>query len=136
MKIKQSIPEIIMTVISLVILFGSFTFFAACPVAEAGSVMSCHYAQVMVTAFGGLLTVLSLMALLVPDRKVKGGICIGAAFVSVLTALTPAVLIPLCKMPQMHCRLVMQPFTILLASLTAAVAVTAAILHLKRKKTV
>ena len=41
------IPEIVMTALSLVILFGSFTFFAACPVADEGSIMSCHYAQVM-----------------------------------------------------------------------------------------
>lgn len=134
MKIKQSIPEIVMTALSLVILFGSFTFFAACPVADEGSIMSCHYAQVMVTAFGALLTVLSLAALLIPDRKVTAGICIGAALVSVMTALTPAVLIPLCKMPQMHCRLVMQPFVILLASLTAAASAFAALINLKRKK--
>lgn len=134
MKIKQLIPAIVMTVLSLVILFGSFTFFAACPVTDDAHIMSCHYAQVMVTAFGGLLTVLSVSALLLPHDKAKGGVCISAALVSVLTALTPSVLIPLCKMPQMHCRLVMQPFVILFASLTAAAAIAAALLCLKRKK--
>ncbi|MBR1482175.1 MAG: DUF4418 family protein [Ruminococcus sp.] len=134
MKIKTVIPEMVMTIFSLVILLGSFTFFAACPVSDEGNIMSCHYAQVMVTALGGLLTVLSLTALLVPDQKVKGGVCIAAAFAAVLTALTPSVLIPLCKMPQMHCRLALQPFTILFAALTAAISIIAAILHLKRKK--
>ena len=133
MKIKQLIPEILMTALSLVILFGSFTFFAACPVADGGSVMSCHWAQVMVTALGGLLTVLSAAALLIPDSRVKAGVCLSTALVSVLTALVPAVLISLCKMPQMHCRVVMQPFTVLFACLTAGVSVAAAILNLKRK---
>ena len=133
MKIKRKIPELVSVLLSLLLFFGSFTVFSACSVTDASHIMPCHWAQVTVTGLGALLTVLFLAALLIPDRKIGGGICISAALVAVLTALVPGTLIRLCTMPQMHCRLVMQPFLVLLASLIAAGSLIAAIIHLKRK---
>lgn len=133
MKIKSLIPVFVLLVLSLFIFVGSFTLFSACPVTDESKIMPCHWAQVMITALGALLTVLSLASLFIPDRKIKSGICIGAVLVSGLTALTPGTLINLCGMQQMHCRLVMQPFVILLASLTAVASLIAAIINLKRK---
>lgn len=131
MKLKISIPEIFLLVISLVLCVGSFTFFSACEVGE--NVMACHWAQHAVTAFGVLLSVMALAALLIPDRKVKAGVELAATLTAVLTALVPGVVINLCMMDTMRCVSVFRPFTILFASLTAAAALLSAILNLRKK---
>lgn len=132
MKIKISISEIIMFIISLVLCIGSFTFFSACEVGE--NVMACHWAQNTVTAFGALLSVMALAALIIPDRRVKAGVELAATLTAVLTALVPNVVINLCMMDTMRCVSVFRPFTILFASITAVAALFSAILNLRKKE--
>lgn len=133
MKFKCLIPEIILLIISLLICIGSFTFFSACPVHD-DAVMACHWAQNAVTALGALLSVMSVAAVAVPDRKFKAGLELSATLTAVLTALVPGVVINVCMMNGMRCVSTFRPFTILFASLAAVAALLCAILNLKRKE--
>lgn len=134
MKFKFSITDLITLVLSAALLVGSFTFFAACGAKDDGSFMNCHNAQIMLTALGALLTTQSLAAFIVPDRRVKAGLNLATTLTAVVTALVPQTLIPLCMMPDMHCRSVTQPMAMLFASLVAVAALVSAVLNLKRKE--
>lgn len=134
MKFKFSITDLITLVLSAALLVGSFTFFAACGAKDDGSFMNCHNAQIMLTALGALLTAQSLAAFIVPDRRVKAGLNLATTLTAVVTALVPQTLIPLCMMPDMHCRSVTQPMAMLFASLVAVAALVSAVLNLKRKE--
>lgn len=133
MKLKRLIPEIILFIFSLLICVGSFTFFSACPV-HGDTVMACRWAQNAVTALGTLLSVTSLAAVVIPDRKVKAGLELSATLTAVLTAIVPGVVINVCMMNSMRCVSTFRPFTILFASLTAVAALLSAVLNLKRKE--
>lgn len=133
MKLKYHIPEMLLFIISLLICIGSFTFFPACPVHD-DAIMACHWAQNAVTALGVLLSVMSLAAVVIPDRKLKAGLELAATLTAVLTALVPGIVINVCKMSSMHCVSTFRPFTILFASLAAVIALLSAILNLKRKE--
>lgn len=134
MKFKFSITDLITLVLSAALLVGSFTFFAACGAKDDGSFMNCHNAQIMLTALGALLTAQSLAAFIVPDRRVKAGLNLATTLTAVVTALVPQTLIPLCMMPDMHCRSVTQPMAMLFASLVAVAALVSAVLNLKRRE--
>lgn len=126
MKLKRLIPEMILFFISLLICVGSFTFFSACPVHD-DSIMACHWAQHTVTALGALLSVLSLAAVVIPDRKIKAGLELSATLTAVLTALVPGTVINVCMMNTMRCVSTFRPFTILFASLAALAALLSAV---------
>lgn len=133
-RLKTGIAEIFLLIFGVLILVGSLTFFSACGAKEDGSFMSCHWAQMMITAFGALISAEALAAVLIPDRMFKAGLDTAAALTSALLALVPGTLIPLCMMPDMHCRAVTQPVTLLLACLAFVAAVAGLILNLKRKE--
>ena len=133
MKLKRLIPEIILFIFSLLICIGSFTFFSACPVHD-DTIMACHWAQNAVTALGALLSVISLAAIVIPDRKIKAGLELSATLTAVLTALIPGIVINVCMMSSMRCVSTFRPFTILFASLAAVAALFGAVLNLKRKE--
>ncbi len=133
MKLKRLIPEIILFFFSLLICIGSFTFFSACQVHD-DTIMACHWAQNAVTALGALLSVISLAAIVIPDRKIKAGLELSATLTAVLTALIPGIVINVCMMNSMRCVSTFRPFTILFASLAAVAALLSAVLNLKRKE--
>ena len=133
-RLKIRIAEIILLVTGLMILVGSLTVFSACGAKEDGSFMNCHWAQVIITSLGALISAEALAAVIVPNRMFKAGLDLAVGFTSILLALVPGTLIPLCMMPDMHCRAVTQPITLLLACLAFIAAVIGLILNLKRKE--
>ena len=133
-RLKIGIAEIFLLIIGLMILVGSLTFFSACGAKDYGSFMNCHWAQVMITALGGLISAEALAACIVPNRMFKAGLDLAAGLTSILTALVPGTLIPLCMMPDMHCRAVTQPVTLLLACAAFVAAIIGLILNLRRKE--
>lgn len=116
---KTTIPAIIILVLSLIAALGSQTFLGAC-VHEDGSFGACHWACRAILGEGGLLAVLSLMALVF--KRERAGLYLAMLPASVLGLLTPGTLIALCKMPTMRCRMLTQPAMLILfgAMLVAA----------------
>ena len=133
-RLKIGIAEIFLLIIGLIILVGSLTFFSGCGAKDDGSFMNCHWAQVMITALGGLICAEALAAVIVSNRLFKAGLDLAAGLTSILTALVPGTIIPLCMMPDMHCRAVTQPVTLLLACAAFVAAIIGLILNLRRKE--
>ena len=90
---------------------GSQTFLGAC-VHEDGSFGACHWACRAMLGEGGLLAVLSLMALAL--KRERAGLYLAMIPVSLLGLLTPGPLIALCKAPTMRCRMLTRPAMMIL----------------------
>ena len=73
-RLKTGMAEIILLVIGLAIIIGSLTFFSACGAKEDGSFMNCHWAQVIITSLGALISAEALAAVIVPNRMFRAGL--------------------------------------------------------------
>ena len=82
-KIKIGISDIILLVLSIIFLVGILTFFKTCGPKTDGSWMTCHWAGNVVTGLAALLAVISLIHLLIPDRKIKIGLSVSIIPISV-----------------------------------------------------
>ena len=130
---KKRIIGIIMTALSLLLTLGIMLIFPACGAKEDGTFMMCHYAGQTVFGMGIALTVISAVSLVFGSSKAAAGASLSAAVLAVLTALTPEILIPLCKMPTMQCHTMMRPAVIVISVLIAVTAAANAVIILKRK---
>ncbi|MBQ3842538.1 MAG: DUF4418 family protein [Ruminiclostridium sp.] len=130
---KKRISGVIMTALSLLLTIGIIIIFPACGPKEDGSWMMCHWAGRAVFGMGIALTVISLIALIFGGGKPAAGASLSAMVLAVLTALTPEILIPLCKMPTMQCHAMMRPAIIVISVLIALTAAVNAVMILKRK---
>ena len=122
---KSLIPATVILILSLVIAIGSITFLSPC-VHEDGSFGSCHWAGQALLGLGCVLGTLAALALFV--KRARLGVYFSALPVCVLGILTPGMLIGLCRMSAMRCRMVMQPAMILLFSAALLCALAGAIL--------
>ncbi len=110
---KQTIPAVILLILSLVIVTGSQTFLSPC-VHEDGAFGPCHWAGQTLLGLGCALGMQAAAALCA--KRARQGILMGALPVCVLGILAPGTLIDLCRMSTMRCRMVMQPAMIILFS--------------------
>ena len=108
---KTCFPAIIILALSMLAAIGSQTFLGAC-VHGDGSFGACHWACRAVLGEGGLLAVLSLMALAL--KRERAGLYLAMLPASLLGLLTPGTLIALCKAPTMRCRMLTQPAMLIL----------------------
>ena len=122
---KQSIPAVILLILSLVTAIGSQTFLSPC-VHEDGSFGTCHWAGQVLLGLGCVLGILALFSLLI--QRARFGAFLSAMPVCVMGILTPGTLVDLCHMSTMRCRMVMQPAMIILFSAGLASALIGAIL--------
>ena len=122
---KQTIPAMVLLVLSLVIVIGSQSFLSPC-VHEDGSFGPCHWAGQTLMGLGCVVGILAILSLCV--QKARLGAYLSALPVCGLGILTPGTLVDLCHMSTMRCRMVMQPVMILLFSAALLCALTGAIL--------
>ena len=128
---KQTIPAVILLVISLVIAIGSQSFLSPC-VHEDGSFGVCHWAGQALLGLGCVLGVLAVLSLL--SRSARFGVYLSALPLCVLGILTPGTLIGLCHMSTMRCRMVMQPAMMILFSAALLCAMTGVLLSAEKKR--
>ena len=128
---KQTIPAVILLVISLVIAIGSQSFLSPC-VHEDGAFGVCHWAGQALLGLGCVLGVLAVLSLL--SRSARFGVYLSALPLCVLGILTPGTLIGLCHMSTMRCRMVMQPAMMILFSAALLCALTGALLSAEKKR--
>ncbi len=126
---KQIVPAMILLILSLIIVIGSQTFLAPC-VHEDGSFGPCHWAGRALLGLGCVAGILAILALCV--QKARLGAYLSALPVCGLGILTPGVLIDLCPMSTMRCRMVMQPAMILLFSAALLCALIGAALTARK----
>lgn len=121
MKRKIDIFGIILLVLSLILTVGVKFIFHACEVHE--NPMVCHWAERSVLGVGIVLSVISILHLIVKDIKAKLAISLAIAPTAVYAALIPGVLIKLCTMATMRCRIVFRPAVFVISILIFIVAV-------------
>ena len=128
---KTIIPALIVLILSLLAALGSQTFLGAC-VHEDGSFGACHWACRAILGEGGLLAVLSLMALAL--KRERAGLYLAMLPASVLGLLTPGTLIALCKMPTMRCRMLTRPAMMILFGIMLVVSLVGWLLSRRGEK--
>ena len=132
---EKTVPNLVCTVLqillSLLLAVGSIVWFHACGAKEDGSYMTCHWAQVMVTALGAAMLLMSLVQLLFRDFSARRGISAALVLMAVLTALVPQTLIHMCMMADMRCQSLMRPAVIVISAGLAFVSLVQAV-SLKR----
>ncbi len=126
---KQMIPAVILLVLSLIITIGSQSFLSSC-MHEDGSLGPCHWAGQALMGLGCVVGILAILSLCV--QKARLGTYMSALPVCGLGILTPGMLIDLCHMSTMRCRMVMQPAMIILFSAALLCALIGAILTARK----
>ena len=122
---KETVPSLILTALATVLAAGSQTFLSPC-VHDDGSFGTCHWAGQMLLGLGLCLSVIGLIGLCV--RRARPGAYLSAMPVCVLSMLTPGILVDLCRMSTMRCRMVMQPAAVILSAACFLCAVVGAAL--------
>ena len=118
---KTAVPALVILALGLVIAIGSATFLGPC-VHEDGGFGACHWAGRMLLGVGALLAALAALALIA--RGARTGLYLAMVPAAALGMLTPGMLIALCTMPTMRCRMVMRPALLLLCAAALIAALT------------
>ena len=121
---KQTIPAMILLILSIVMAIGSQSFLSPC-VHEDGSFGPCHWAGQTLMGLSCVVGILAILSLCV--QKARFGAYMSAFPVCAMGILTPGTLIDLCHMSTMRCRMVMQPAMIILFSAALLCTLTGAI---------
>ena len=127
-KFKLSITEILMLILSVVYTIGIRSWFAVCPVMDEKT-MSCHWAGEVLKVMSILFLVLAVAHLLIPDMKIKLGMDIPFACISLMAVFIPGKIISLCMSPDMNCRMFTQTWTIVFCAVLTVVALADIILY-------
>ena len=113
-KRKIGLLDIVIAGLSLAIALAPKTVFHTCGVKPDGSWMLCHWTGEAVVGAGVVLTCLAGVRFFA-SPSMKQGIDISMLLLTVLTALFPGHLLPLCKMATMPCHVLFQPAVIFIA---------------------
>ena len=124
---KGRVISLISSAAGLLLAVGSMTVFSACGPKEDGTLMICHNAQIRVAMCG-------MIAAFVKSKAIKL-ICDTAALVlSVVTFMTPGVLVQICHLSNIHCQVRLKPFTRGAALFIALLAVWDILRIIKEKR--
>lgn len=107
-KQKMDWMDIVIAVLSLAIALAPKTVFHTCGVKPDGSWMLCHWTGEAVVGAGVVLACLAGIRFFA-SPPMKQGIDISMLLLTVLTALLPGHILPLCKMATMPCHVLFQP---------------------------
>ena len=132
-KKKFSASALVRAALGLLLSIGMFTFLGPCAHMDGGFA-SCHWAGQMLAGLGIGLTVQALISLFVRSGKTREGISLSMIPVSLLAALVPGGIIPLCSIASMRCNMIMKPASILIAALIALLSLADAIAAHRRAR--
>ena len=107
---------VIILVLALLSAIGVRTFMSPC-VHDDGSFGSCHWAGQALFGLSLLIATQSVIALVWKDLALRQGLYLAMALTAVLGLLIPGILIKLCSMADMRCRMIMRPAAMSLYSL-------------------
>lgn len=112
---KQTIFATILLILSVLLAVGTLTVFSACRAKDDGSYMSCHWAGMMSCALAVVLAGQSAIALFAAKSgATRRGVFAAMVPTEILLVLTPGAMISLCMMPDMHCRMLLRPFVLVM----------------------
>ena len=125
--------DCVLLILSTVLCLGSAYIFHTCAAKEDGSYMTCHWANVAVSATSALLIFDSILLFLFRDSKAQAAICFSMLPITVLIALYPNTLIPMCMMASMRCLSVFRPAVWIFDGLIAITALINCLVYTFRK---
>ncbi len=106
---KAKFWNIVSVVLAAALCIGVSTVFRACGAKEDGTWMHCHDVQRTVLVLG-LAAAAAGLAGLSGRRAVPMAAAAAGAVISLITALLPGRIMPMCMMETMRCQAVMKPF--------------------------
>lgn len=106
---KVRLMDLAVLLASLILCFGTAFAFSACGPKEDGSWMMCHWAERVVVLLGAICSLLAFAKLVCARDGVMLGLAVAIFFNSLSAVFVPGRIIPLCKMANMRCHLVMKP---------------------------
>jgi hypothetical protein len=119
---KKNATGIVITFAALLLLAVSLIF--QCAPMEDGTYMNCHKASMTVAVLSCAIAALGILSLIVKEER-KERILLGfTGIISVVNAMIPGIFISLCMMPEMTCRAVLRPMTILCSLIICLSSVT------------
>ncbi len=101
--------------LSVLYMIALLTVLHACDAREDGSRMSCYIAWMCLLITAVIDIILSLIHFIVSDLNIKRILDLGIFVISAVIFLIPGRIVELCMMPDMHCRAVMRPGSIVFA---------------------
>lgn len=102
-KLKISVTDLILVVISLIFAYGIRFLFPVCAV-MGEDIMTCHWAGEVLKAISVIMVMLSLIHLVV-SQQMKSGIDLAMIAFGGLMITIPGTIINICMMPDMHCHM-------------------------------
>nr|WP_315104042.1 DUF4418 family protein [uncultured Catonella sp.] len=125
----------ILFALSLCLAFGVKYVFHACPLGMGhdGKIMPCHWAEQAIFAVGIVLSVMSLLLFIFKKAGEKAAISASMVPVTIMALLLPQIIIKLCMMPEMACRVSMRPAVIGVSIALLIVEVVSIIINLKKE---
>ncbi|MBR4457466.1 MAG: DUF4418 family protein [Clostridia bacterium] len=129
MKKRDIAFGLIVGILGLVLAVGAQTFARPCVHAD-GSAAVCAPVKTWLTVEGGLIAVLSGLSMIRPSAVAQGIAAAGG----LLAALTPGLLIPICKSDMMACQRVTRPTALVIGILVGIVSLWWLALTLTSKK--
>ena len=96
--------------------------------------MTCRWAEQSVFGAGIALTAMSAAVLVLGKGRAALGASLAILPLAAVTALTPGILIPLCKMPMMQCHTLMHPAVIVISCLIAVTALVNVLVNIRKKE--
>lgn len=134
-KIKISVTDIILLVVSIAYLILLLTVFKACGPKDDGSFMKCQWAWRAVVSTTVVIVINAVIRLLFSDEGIRTGSSIAILTISIQNILLVGTVIPLCGMEDMACRSLTKPGNTVLGIITAIAAIAdIAVIALKKKK--
>jgi hypothetical protein len=89
--------------------------------------MNCHKANLTVAVLSCAVTALGILSIVVKEDSKKRIMLGFTGAISVVNAVVPGILISLCMMPEMTCRAVLRPMTILCSVIICLSSITGCI---------
>lgn len=121
------IPAVVVVILAVLTAVGVKTFLSPC-VHEDGTFGACHWAGQAVFGLAIVIAAQGVIAIAWKDAAVRTGLYLAMAFNAILGILTPGILISLCAMADMRCRMIMRPAMIVLFSLQLVCAAAGVLL--------
>lgn len=131
-KVKRVLLPLIYILLGGLTAIGPQSFAKVCPL-MGESPMRCYYTARAALGIGLLIAFLGLVTVFVQSSRVRLGLSIGIAATGLLSLSVPTLLIGVCEMEKMQCRLHTYPF--LIASSFLLIVISAGhTIYLSRKK--
>lgn len=129
---KKLFNGIVFIVYALALTVGPKFLYAGCP--ADGMVMNCHKSLEVIFWIGIIVGIIGLAIILIKNREVLLGAHIAGIVASIVVVLIPTLIIGICQMETMPCRLVTFPVIYLITLVFFISNLVGIVLELRAKK--